>query len=133
MTPRQYNELIRQAEVLEKDKEYADNQKFISNMKEHQIKLYREVENLIIKWSNDGTKTAGSLTREIMTLLETETWEEIEEEYSKDEYPVHGGPFTDAMKPFEWLRTWYNSPIRKQSEGGSYSDLEKKGRGRSKY
>lgn len=133
MTPRQYNELIRQAEVLEKDKEYANHQKFISNMKEHQIKLYREVENLIIKWSNDGTKTAGSLTREIMTLLETETWEEIEEEYSKDEYPVFGGPFTDAMKPFEWLKTWYESPRRKPSNSGSYSDLEKLRRGRSKY
>jgi hypothetical protein len=65
-------------------------------MKEHQIKLYREIENKIIDWSNDGTKTAGSLTREIMSLLETETWEEIEEEYSKDEYPVFGGPITVA-------------------------------------
>lgn len=133
MTPRQYNELIRQAEVLEKDKEYREYQKFLSNMKEHQIKLYSEIEHLIIMWSNDGTKTAGSLTRDIMKLLETETWEEIEEEYLKDEYPVFGGPFTNAMKPFEWLRTWYNSPIRKPSGGGSYSDLEKKGRGRSKH
>jgi hypothetical protein len=32
--------------------------------------LYREIENLIIIWGNDGTKTAGSLTREIMGLLE---------------------------------------------------------------
>lgn len=133
MTPKQYNELIRQAEVLEKDKENIQYNKFIKNMKEHQIKLYREVENLIIKWSNDGTKTAGSLTREIMSLLETETWEEVEEEYLKDEYPAFGGPFTNAMKPFEWLRTWYNPPVRKPSEGGSYSDLEKLGRGRSKH
>jgi hypothetical protein len=85
-------------------------------MKEHQIKLYREIENKIIDWSNDGTKTAGSLTREIMSLLETETWEEIEEEYSKDEYPVFGGPFTGALKPFEWLKLWYHSPKRKQNE-----------------
>jgi hypothetical protein len=84
-------------------------------MKEHQIKLYREIEDKIIKWSNDGTKTAGSLTREIMSLLETETWEEIEEEYSKDEYPVFGGPFTDALKPFDWLKKWYHSPKRKQN------------------
>ena len=72
-------------------------------------KLYSEIENLIIKWTIDGTRTAGSLTREIMSLIETETWEEIEEEYRKDEYP----PFTDALKPFEWLKLWYNSPIRK--------------------
>lgn len=33
--------------------------------------LYTQIENLIIFWSNDGTKTAGSLTREIMALLKT--------------------------------------------------------------
>jgi hypothetical protein len=32
--------------------------------------LYSEIEHLIIKWNNDGTKTAGSLTREIMKLIE---------------------------------------------------------------
>jgi hypothetical protein len=82
-------------------------------LKEHQVKLYREIENVIIGWSNDGTKTAGTLTRDIMSILETETWEEIEEEYQKDEYPVFGGPFTDALKPFEWLKKWYHSPKRK--------------------
>lgn len=83
-------------------------------MKEHQVKLYREIENLVIKWSNDGTKTAGSLTREIISLLDKESWEEIEEEYSKDEYPVFGGPFTDAKSPWEWLKLWYNPPVRKK-------------------
>jgi hypothetical protein len=42
-----------------------------------------------------------------------ETWEEIEEEYYKDQYPIFGGPFTDALRPFEWLKLWYNPPIRK--------------------
>ena len=32
-------------------------------------KLYSDIEYLIIRWSNDGTKTAGTLTREIMKLL----------------------------------------------------------------
>ena len=32
--------------------------------------IYAEIENLIIYWSNDGTKTAGTLTRRIMYLLE---------------------------------------------------------------
>jgi hypothetical protein len=31
--------------------------------------LYSEIEDLIIRWSNDGTKTAGSLTRQIMETL----------------------------------------------------------------
>jgi len=33
--------------------------------------LYSEIENLIITWNIDGTKTAGSLTREIMKLIES--------------------------------------------------------------
>ena len=31
--------------------------------------LYSEIKHLIIQWNNDGTKTAGSLTREIMELI----------------------------------------------------------------
>lgn len=31
--------------------------------------LYMQIEHLIIQWNIDGTKTAGSLTREIMKLL----------------------------------------------------------------
>jgi hypothetical protein len=33
--------------------------------------IYSEIEYLIIQWNNDGTKTAGSLTREIMELIKT--------------------------------------------------------------
>jgi hypothetical protein len=83
-------------------------------MQEDQIKLYREIENAIIKWNNDGTKTAGTLTREIMQILNKETWEEIEEEYLKDEYPVFGGPFTDALGHFDWLKIYYLPPTRKK-------------------
>ena len=32
--------------------------------------LYSAVEAAIIRWSLDGTKTAGSLTREIMSIIE---------------------------------------------------------------
>jgi hypothetical protein len=32
-------------------------------------KLYSKIEHLIIAWNIDGTKTAGSLTRDIMKLL----------------------------------------------------------------
>lgn len=40
-------------------------------------------------------------------------WKEIEDEYGKDEYPPFGGPFTNALTPWEWLRRWYNPPTRK--------------------
>lgn len=36
------------------------------------LTLYQRIENAIIRWSNDGDKTAGSLTREIMGHIETE-------------------------------------------------------------
>lgn len=35
-------------------------------------RLYSEIEHLIIQWNCDGYKTAGSLTREIMSLLESQ-------------------------------------------------------------
>lgn len=35
-----------------------------------ELSLYSKIELLIIVWSNDGTKTAGHLTRQIMELLE---------------------------------------------------------------
>lgn len=35
-------------------------------------KLYSEIEDLVIRWSNDGTKTAGHLTRQIITLIKGE-------------------------------------------------------------
>ncbi len=33
-------------------------------------KIYSDIENLIIYWVNDGTKTAGTLTRRIMYMLD---------------------------------------------------------------
>jgi hypothetical protein len=35
-------------------------------------KMYSAIEAAIIRWSLDGTKTAGELTREIMSLTEQE-------------------------------------------------------------
>lgn len=35
-------------------------------------KLYSDIEDLVIRWSNDGTKTAGHLTRQIITLIKGE-------------------------------------------------------------
>jgi hypothetical protein len=35
-----------------------------------EVELYSQIENAIIKWSIEGTETAGSLTRVIMKLIE---------------------------------------------------------------
>ena len=33
------------------------------------LNLYQQIENAIIKWSNDGTQTAGTLTRQILEII----------------------------------------------------------------
>lgn len=48
-------------------------------------------------------------------LSDEDRWNEIEEEYSRDNYPPFGGPFTDALKPFEWLKLYYNPPSIKNN------------------
>ena len=50
---------------------------------------------------------------EDFSKVETTLWEDIEQQYMKDEYPVFGGPFTDALTPFEWLKKNYYTPKRK--------------------
>lgn len=40
-------------------------------------------------------------------------WREIEEEYHRDEYPPFGGPFTNALTPWEWMKRWYNPPTKR--------------------
>ena len=42
---------------------------FLDSFKNPGKTLYSEIEHLIIRWTLDGTKTAGSLTRDIMKLL----------------------------------------------------------------
>jgi hypothetical protein len=41
----------------------------ISEEKMNKDTLYSEIELLIIRWNIDGTKTAGSLTRDIIELI----------------------------------------------------------------
>ncbi len=45
------------------------NRKEISIVDETEKDLYIKIENSIIFWNNDGTQTAGTLTREIMELI----------------------------------------------------------------
>jgi hypothetical protein len=65
---------------------------------------------------DDGEKSFFSRLKEDLGKLgdepngETQTWEEIREEYSKDEYPPFGGPFTNAKSFGEWLELYYEVP-----------------------
>lgn len=38
----------------------------------YNMNLYQKIEHAIIWWNNDGTRTAGSLTREIIKIIEDE-------------------------------------------------------------
>jgi hypothetical protein len=49
-----------------------------------------------------------------ITGTNEESWDNIYEEYGKDEYPAFGGPFTHAMTFIEWLKLNYNQPTRKR-------------------
>ena len=44
--------------------------------------LYSEIEDLIITWNSDGTKTAGALTREIILVIDKTN----EENNKKEKY-----------------------------------------------
>lgn len=48
------------------------NREKIPVLDESEKDLYNDIEDLIIRWSNDGTKTAGALTRRIMSLLKSQ-------------------------------------------------------------
>ena len=43
--------------------------KLINNKTMTEDELYSAIEAAIIRWNLDGTKTAGSLTREIMLII----------------------------------------------------------------
>ena len=53
------------------------------------------------------------LLRALEQYKNTLGWKEVEEEYMKDNYPVFGGPFNDAMPIWEWLEKYYFVPVRK--------------------
>ncbi len=56
---------------LEEDLSYfeaTDEIKF-NDLNNFNKELYSKIEHLIIDWNNDGTKTAGQLTRKIMSLI----------------------------------------------------------------
>ena len=73
-------------------------------MNNEQQTLYSEIETLIIKWNIDGTKTAGSLTRDIIKLLNV-TLKNIAKE--KAEYKK----IFSEIQPNRLINTEYGSGI----------------------
>jgi hypothetical protein len=73
-------------------------------MNKEQQTLYSEIETLIIRWNIDGTKTAGSLTRDIMKLLNVTLKNKAKEtaEYKK---------IFSEIQPNRLISTQYGSGI----------------------
>lgn len=64
--------------------------------------------------SLENPKDPNSNLREAYeNKISNERWDEIYEEYSNENYPPFGGPFTDAVPLIEWLRRNFNPPKRK--------------------
>jgi len=45
-----------------------------------------------------------------MALCNDKVWDEIYDEYSTEQYPAFGGPFTDSISFIDWLKQYYKSP-----------------------
>lgn len=59
--------------LIDKEVDYIELDgfaKLIEPGTDYELSLYSKIETAIISWSNDGTKTAGTLTREIIKLIE---------------------------------------------------------------
>lgn len=48
-----------------------------------------------------------------MNAINDKTWDDIYEEYSNEQYPPFGGPFTNALSFIDWLKQNYIAPERK--------------------
>lgn len=72
--------------------------------------VYFEMESLWETGFEEEVLIVANLVKETK-----ESWEDIEEEYSKDNYPPFGGPFTDALDVWEWLKINYHPPVRKKT------------------
>jgi len=48
-----------------------------------------------------------------MELCNDKVWDDIYEEYSMEQYPAFGGPFTDSISFIDWLKLYYKAPEKK--------------------
>jgi len=71
LNEKQLESLERGLSDLKNNRVMTSNEFWKGLSKKEQQSLYSEIETLIIKWNIDGTKTAGSLTRDIMKLIES--------------------------------------------------------------
>ena len=84
------------------------------------IILTSEIENLIITWNNDGTKTAGSLTREIMIVLSQKFKNQSKIQKFQKEFKVK----PKLLQTKLWLNLdWHNSKLKSQKRINKHANL----------
>lgn len=95
---------------------HPDHSKKLSEMEDGKLKE-KNVEFVVdeeyVKLKNVDIVVDEIISDQKIKSQDLIEWEEIEEEYSNDNYPPFGGPFTDALGPFEWLKLYFKPPIRK--------------------
>lgn len=47
-----------------------------------------------------------------LALCNDKVWDDIYDEYSTEQWPAFGGPFTDSMSFIDWLKENYKAPQR---------------------
>jgi hypothetical protein len=78
----------------------------------------KEIEFEIIKvLSDDHDMIKDNLiSKKYVKPILNDEWNEIYGEYSTEQYPPFGGPFTHSLTFIEWLKLNYNPPIRKNNQ-----------------
>jgi hypothetical protein len=86
-------------------------------------KLYSAIEAAIIRWNLDGTKTAGELTREIISIIKLPSEEEIRKESFTINPPKiqndYGNDYDDNIQyREEWVdgAKWVINRIKQQRD-----------------
>lgn len=70
-----------------------------------------------VEFRLEKDETGNRRARLVAQSSEMMSWEQIEEWYGSDNYPPFGGPFTDALTTFEWLKMNFEPPrVKRQKE-----------------
>jgi hypothetical protein len=51
-----------------------------------------------------------------INLCNDKIWDDIYDEYTKEQYPAFGGPFTNSISFIDWLKQYYKTPEKINNE-----------------
>ena len=77
--------------------------------------MSKEFDDFMKSLDSDDFQTKPGFVERRMALGKLNNdklWDKIYEEYSNEQYPLFGGPFTDALSFIDWLKQYYIVPER---------------------